>query len=64
MESTPLYCDFHCPHASFAPPDATGACRREQAVYCLLVRQYNNKNARCIAGASKNKKASGNSPKA
>jgi len=47
----PLYCDFGCPRAAFAPADAVGACRREQAVYCTLLKRYNNKNARCIARA-------------
>ena len=45
----PEYCDFDCRHASFSPPDASGACRRDQAVWCALVSRYNNKNARCLA---------------
>ena len=44
----PEFCDFDCPHASFSPPDASGACRRDQAVWCVLVGRYNNKNARCL----------------
>ncbi len=44
----PLFCDFDCRHASFAPNDAAGACRREQAVYCIKTKHYNNKHARCI----------------
>jgi hypothetical protein len=48
-EPLPFYCDFSCRHAAFAPPDASGACRREQAVYCSLMKQFNNKNAPCIA---------------
>ncbi|HTY60608.1 MAG TPA: hypothetical protein VMF59_17415 [Bacteroidota bacterium] len=45
----PLYCDYHCPHAEFPPEDATGACRREQGVYCRLLRRFNTKNSRCKA---------------
>jgi len=45
----PQYCDFSCPHASFAPNDAVGACRKELAVYCNLLAKYNSKNARCAA---------------
>jgi hypothetical protein len=47
----PAFCDYSCPHAAFAPNDASGACRREQAVFCSLAKKYNNKNARCIAAA-------------
>jgi len=47
----PSFCDYACEYAAFAPNDASGACRREQAVYCSLTKQYNNKNARCIATA-------------
>jgi hypothetical protein len=43
----PKYCDFTCPHASFAPRDVVGDCRREMAVYCDLLATYNNKNAHC-----------------
>jgi hypothetical protein len=45
----PLFCDYSCTHASFAPDDAIGACRKELAVYCTLLEQFNNKNSRCIA---------------
>ncbi len=45
----PLFCDFTCSHSAFAPPDASGACRREQAVYCALLCRFNNKNSRCAA---------------
>jgi hypothetical protein len=45
----PEFCDFDCPHAAFSPPDASGACRRDQAVWCALLSRYNNKNARCLA---------------
>ena len=44
----PLYCDFDCPHAAFAEPDALGACRRDQGVYCTVLARYNNKNGRCL----------------
>lgn len=45
----PAFCDYLCPHASFAPADAAGACRREQAIFCSLLRKFNNKNNRCLA---------------
>ncbi|HTO92803.1 MAG TPA: hypothetical protein VMM80_00485 [Bacteroidota bacterium] len=48
-QDLPLYCDYQCPHASFAPPDATGACRREQGVYCGLIGSFNTKNSPCKA---------------
>jgi hypothetical protein len=44
----PLYCDFGCSHAGFAPADATGACRRDQAVWCALFKKLNNKHSRCL----------------
>jgi hypothetical protein len=50
----PAFCDYTCPNAAFAPHDASGACRREQAVYCSLTKKYNNKNARCLALSGKN----------
>ncbi len=43
----PTYCDFACPHASFASNDVVGACRRDLAVYCSLLASFNNKNSRC-----------------
>ncbi len=49
VTNLPKYCDFACRYASFAPADAVGACRREQAVYCTLLKEYNNKNASCAA---------------
>ncbi len=52
VPSLPSYCDYNCPYATFAPTDAVGACRREQAVYCTLIKKYNNKNARCIKSRS------------
>lgn len=45
----PKFCDYTCKFASFAPNDAVGACRREQAVYCNHLETYNNKNAPCAA---------------
>lgn len=48
-KSLPAFCDYLCPHASFAPADAAGACRREQAVFCGLLKKFNNKNNRCLA---------------
>lgn len=44
----PLFCDFSCPHAGFAPSQAVGACRREQAVYCAFFRSLNNKHSLCL----------------
>jgi hypothetical protein len=49
LADLPKYCDFNCPHASFAPDDVVGACRRELAIYCNLIAKYNNKNSRCAA---------------
>lgn len=54
----PAFCDFDCRHASFAAPEATGACRREQAVYCMLFSQYNNKNALCLGANARGSVAS------
>ncbi|HTP13822.1 MAG TPA: hypothetical protein VMM37_09330 [Bacteroidota bacterium] len=45
----PAYCDFTCRYAAFAPPESVGACRREQAVHCTLLRQFNQKNSPCKA---------------
>jgi hypothetical protein len=45
----PAFCDFSCPHASFAEASSVGACRREQGIYCTLFRSYNNKNSTCIS---------------
>lgn len=45
----PFFCDFHCQYADFPPADAVGACRREQAVYCTLLKKFNNRNNKCIA---------------
>ena len=42
------YCDFSCLYATFAPKDAVGDCRKEQAVYCTFLARFNNKNNRCI----------------
>lgn len=45
----PEFCDYECPHAAFSSPDASGACRRDQAIWCELSTRFNNKNARCLA---------------
>lgn len=45
----PHYCDFACPHARFGDPAASGACRRDIAVWCALAARWNNKHARCLA---------------
>jgi hypothetical protein len=47
VDDLPLYCDFNCPKADFPPADAVGACRREQAVWCSVLREFNAKNSRC-----------------
>jgi hypothetical protein len=44
----PLYCDYGCSHAEFPQPDASGACRRDLAVYCALFNRHNNKNFQCL----------------
>ncbi len=44
----PPYCDYRCRHAEFGPPEASGACRRDLAVFCRLLGRYNTKNARCL----------------
>jgi hypothetical protein len=46
--SLPMFCDFSCPHADFTK-DVSGACRREQVVYCKLIQGHNNKHNKCIA---------------
>jgi hypothetical protein len=48
-QDLPDFCDFDCPHASFPLRDSIGACRREQAVYCTLFKQLNNKHTSCLA---------------
>ena len=47
LKDLPEYCDFSCRYAAFAPPEISGACRREQAVHCTLAREWNGKHARC-----------------
>jgi hypothetical protein len=44
----PIYCDFSCSFAGFAPADSIGACRRDIAVYCKKAKKFNNKNSKCI----------------
>jgi hypothetical protein len=48
-DELPLYCDFSCPKADFPPADAVGACRREQAVWCSVLKEFNTKNSLCKA---------------
>ena len=48
LDELPLFCDFTCRFAAFAPADVSGACRREQAVYCRLAGRFNNKLNRCL----------------
>lgn len=43
----PAFCDYGCPHAGFPPPDAVGACRREQAVFCGILGNLTPKNGTC-----------------
>lgn len=45
----PTFCDYTCKFAEFSDPNATGACRKELAVWCSLLEKYNNKNNKCIA---------------
>jgi hypothetical protein len=47
-DTLPLFCDYSCPHADFAPAEASGACRREQPVWCTLFGKNNNKNNTCL----------------
>ncbi len=47
-EALPAFCDYHCPYAAFAGPDAVGACRRELAVYCTIAGAYVTKNSPCV----------------
>jgi hypothetical protein len=44
----PMFCDFSCKYASFGSEDVSGACRREQAVYCTILKKHNNKNNKCL----------------
>lgn len=44
----PLFCDYSCTYASFGEKNVAGACRREQAVYCTILKKYNNKNNKCL----------------
>lgn len=43
-----MFCDFSCKYASFSKQDVSGACRREQAVYCTILKKFNNKNNKCL----------------
>ncbi|MAT39689.1 MAG: hypothetical protein CL946_08815 [Ectothiorhodospiraceae bacterium] len=44
----PMYCDYSCEHAEFPEPDAVGACRRDQGVWCKEAKKYNTKNKKCF----------------
>lgn len=44
----PLFCDYTCKFSSFTAPTATGACRKELAVWCKHFKRYNNKNNKCL----------------
>ncbi|HXX64240.1 MAG TPA: hypothetical protein VEO56_10625 [Bacteroidota bacterium] len=48
LDELPLFCDNHCVHASFSPPDAVGACRKEVGVYCTILGAYRAKNNPCL----------------
>jgi hypothetical protein len=48
QQNLPVYCDFNCAYSSFASPEAVGACRRDQAVYCTLLDTYNMKHSMCL----------------
>jgi len=49
LSSLPLFCDYSCRYAAFPPVSAVGACRREQAVFCSILKTYRRKNDRCAA---------------
>jgi hypothetical protein len=59
IDTLPLFCDFTCPHGMFAAHDAVGACRRDQAVYCRLLRSYVNKHSRCKVRNAAGRNAAG-----
>ncbi len=48
ISELPLYCDFTCQFAEFAPPESVGACRKDIAVYCLITKKFNNKHTICM----------------
>jgi hypothetical protein len=52
----PQYCDYLCEFASFTDTALSGACRRENAVYCSIWKKYNNKNAKCLVGKKEKRK--------
>ena len=47
-KALPVFCDYSCKYAEFSDPNAIGACRKELAVWCTLLKKYNNKNNKCI----------------
>ncbi|MBM4177093.1 MAG: hypothetical protein FJ213_13125 [Ignavibacteria bacterium] len=48
IKNLPSYCDYSCKYAEFSDPTAIGACRKELAVWCTVLKKYNNKNAKCL----------------
>ena len=48
-KTLPLFCDYTCKFGEFSDPNAIGACRKELAVWCSLLKKYNNKNNKCLA---------------
>jgi hypothetical protein len=51
-KDVPMFCDYGCKYASFGKQEVSGACRREQAVYCTILKEYNNKNNKCLVSKS------------
>lgn len=51
-EKLPEFCDFFCEYAEFTEPEASGACRKELAVYCTHFKKYNRKHNKCLAKAN------------
>jgi hypothetical protein len=37
----------------FTDASLSGACRRESAVYCSLLKEYNNKNSKCFVAVKR-----------
>jgi hypothetical protein len=56
QQNLPVYCDFSCTYSSFTSPEAVGACRRDQAVYCTLFDTYNMKHSLCLVRNQGNQK--------
>ena len=47
-ENFPAFCDFSCEHAKFAPAELSGACRKDQTIYCRLFTSFNTKHRSCL----------------